>query len=114
MPPTAPLSCFASDSVPFDSNSEDGDRIITQKTVIDEDNDAQWALGRNNLGSATYQFAQAYKILAPAIQALTASAPTNNDGTTSFNISQLLPYLTTPEQKAAYYKLTHQVTPDSK
>src|SRR5678815_317785 len=99
MPPTAPLSCFASDSVPFDSNSEDGDRIITQKTVIDEDNDAQWALGRNNLGSATYQFAQAYKILAPAIQALTASAPTNNDGTTSFNISQLLPYLTRQSKK---------------
>jgi hypothetical protein len=100
------------DSVPFESNS--GDRFITQKTVVDEENDAQFTLGVSGLGSATYQFAKAYKILAPAIQALAAAAPTNSNGGTVFDISQLLPYLTTPEQKAAYYKLTHQATPDSK
>ncbi len=63
-----------------------GDNVITQKAVIDEQNDALFTLGRNSLGSAT-----AYEILAPAIQALNAIAPTNASGNVAFDISQLLP-----------------------
>ena len=99
------------DTVPFAPNG--GEWFITQKTVIDEENDTQYILGRSGLGSATYQFAQAYNVLAPAIQALNAAAPTNKNGRQAIDISQLLPYLTTPEQRAAYEKLTHIRTPDS-
>jgi RNA polymerase sigma factor (sigma-70 family) len=91
-----------------------GDNVITQKAVIDEEDDTLFTLGRNSLGAATFQFAEAYEVLAPAIQALNAVAPTNASGRVAFDISQLLPYLTTPEQKAAYDKLTHTAKPDSK
>lgn len=108
----------SADSVASESmlakDGKSGESVIALKAVIDEENDAQYTLGRNGLGAATYQFAQAYSILAPAIQALTAAAPTNENGRVAFDISQLLPYLTTPEQKAAYYRLTHHKNPDSR
>jgi hypothetical protein len=88
-----------------------GETVITQKSVIDEENDALFTLGRNSLSGATYQFVQAYDVLAPAIQALNSAAQTNGSRRVAFDISQLLPYLTTPEQKAAYYKVTHRLNP---
>jgi len=92
----------------------DGDWFITLKTPIDEENDTLWTLGRSGLGAATYQFAKAFETLAPAIRELTAANPTNNSGRRSIDLTQLLPYLTTAEQKAAYEKLTRVRTPDSK
>jgi hypothetical protein len=51
---------------------------------------------------------QAYSILAPAIKAMEAAAPANENGRVTIDISQLLPYLATPEQKAAYNTVTHR------
>ncbi len=105
--------------VPADSLSHanvtgNGDWLITLKAPIDEENDTLWTLGRSGLGGATYQFAKAFDILAPAIRALNAANPTDNNGRQSIDLSQLLPYLTTPEQKAAFEKLTQIRTPNSK
>ena len=102
------------DSMPHANFGGNGDWFITPKTPIDEENDTLWTLGRSGLGGATYQFAKAFETLAPAVRALTAATPTNINGRRSIDLSQLLPYLTTPEQKAAYEKLTRVRTPDSK
>jgi RNA polymerase sigma factor (sigma-70 family) len=90
-----------------------GDWLITQKAFIDEENDTQYDLGRNGLGGASYRDAAALNALAPAMEAFKAAASTNSNGPISFSLQQLVPYLTTPEQKATYYKLTHQKSPDS-
>ena len=91
-----------------------GDWLITQKTFIDEENDTQYDLGRKGVGGASYRDAEALNTLAPAMKAFTAAAPTNSDGRVAFSLQQLVPYLTTPEQKAAYDKLTHHRSSDSK
>ena len=90
-----------------------GDWLITQRTPIDPENDTQWSLGRNGLGAASYRDAQALNTLAPAMKAFTAAASTNSDGRVAFSPQQLLPYLTTPEEKAAYEKLTNRRGSDS-
>jgi RNA polymerase sigma factor (sigma-70 family) len=84
-----------------------GDWFITQRRFIDEENDTQWSLGQNGLGSASYRDAEALNTLAPAMKAFRNAAQTNNTGRLAFSLQQLVPYLTTPEQKAAYDKLTH-------
>jgi hypothetical protein len=65
-----------------------GDWFITLKKPIDEENDTLWTLGRSGLGGATYQFAKAFETLAPAIRALTAATPTNNNGRRSIDLSE--------------------------
>jgi len=54
------------------------------------------------------------KVLEPAMQAFAANAPTNAAGRVAFTPQQLLPYLKTPEEKAAYEKLTRSKSPDLK
>jgi len=102
------------DNMPHANFGGNGDWFIALKTPIDEENDTPWTLGRSGLGGAIYQFAKAFETLAPAIRSLTAATPTNVNGRRSIDLSQLLPFLTTPEQKAAYEKLTRVRTPDSK
>jgi len=88
---------------------------VTLKEVIDGDNDALFELGRNGgVGSASYRDVTALKVLQPAMQAFMANAPTNAGGRVSFSPQQLLPYLNTPEEKAAYEKLTRSKSPDLK
>jgi RNA polymerase sigma factor (sigma-70 family) len=63
---------------------------------------ALWALGRSGL-SGMHNSA-AMDVLAPAVKALLEAAPLVN-GKKEANIHDLPPYLTTPEQRAAYQQL---------
>jgi type II secretory pathway pseudopilin PulG len=88
---------------------------VTLKEVIDADNDALFELGRDGgVGTASYRDVAALKALEPAMRAFEANAPTNADGRIAFSPQQLLPYLITPEEKAAYEKLTRSRSPDLK
>ena len=88
---------------------------VTLKEVIDADNDALFELTRDGgVGSASYRDVAAMKVLEPAMQAFAANAPTNAEGHLAFTPQQLLPYLKTPEEKAAYEKLTRSRGPDLK
>jgi RNA polymerase sigma factor (sigma-70 family) len=78
-----------------------GDMIITQKAPIDPDLDQQWAVGQRGYGSSTYKSSAlntARSVLTPALEAYLAA----NNGQTPTDPSQIRPYLTTPEQQAAY------------
>jgi RNA polymerase sigma factor (sigma-70 family) len=88
---------------------------VTLKEVIDADNDALVELTRDGgVGSASYRDVAALKVLEPAMRAFEANAPTNAEGHLAFTPQQLLPYLKTPEEKAAYEKLTRSRSPDLK
>ncbi len=76
-----------------------GDWLITAKAPHTE---AQWYLGRNGLSGVANTEEMA--VLAPAIKALFEATPIIN-GKKGIDLHQLGPYLTTPEQKAAYQKL---------
>jgi hypothetical protein len=77
------------------------DWLITLKNPQD---DAALALGRNGVSSFSYSNSPTMDILAPAIRALFDNTPVIN-GRKQINMKELLPYLTTPEQKAAYEKM---------
>ncbi len=88
---------------------------VTLKEVIDADNDALFELTRDGgVGGASYRDVDALKVLEPAMRAFEANAPTNAEGHLAFTPQQLLPYLKTPEEKAAYDKLTRSRSPDLK
>jgi RNA polymerase sigma factor (sigma-70 family) len=78
-----------------------GDWLITVTSPVDKDYDPLWVLGERGFGSTTYQGQNEATILAPASKAYQAA----NNGQEPKNSSDLLPYLTTPEQQAAYQKL---------
>jgi RNA polymerase sigma factor (sigma-70 family) len=78
-----------------------GDSLITVKNPIDEEYDALWALGPQGFGNTTYQGVNEARVLDPALKAYEAA----NSGQEPKDPSLLLPYLTTPEQQAAYQKL---------
>jgi hypothetical protein len=78
-----------------------GDWLITVKDPVDEEYDSLWALGAKGLGNTTYQNSTEIAVLAPAMKAYEDAH--NGQGPTG--PSDLLPYLTTPEQQAAWQKL---------
>ena len=76
-----------------------GDWIITQRTPVDEDFDTRMVIGPNSYGSTSFQ--DAGRALRPVAKAFAAA----NGGRAPTDLSQLLPYATTPEQQAALQKL---------
>jgi RNA polymerase sigma factor (sigma-70 family) len=82
-----------------------GKWIITQRSPIDEEYDSRSGIGPNGYGSAGSQawndpLAETIKTLDPVMKAYAAA----NDGRQPGDPAELLPYLKTPEQKAAYDK----------
>ncbi len=78
-----------------------GDTIITEKAAVDESMDSHWSIGANGYGSGNYEapdIAAALTAIKPALKAYAAA----NNGSQPAYPSQILPYLTTPEQQAAY------------
>lgn len=78
-----------------------GDWLITEKAPVDPEFDNQWAIGQNGYGQSNYNtpdITAAMATLAPAIKAYAAA----NNGKEPSDPSQFLPYLTTPEQQAAF------------
>lgn len=79
-----------------------GDSIITQIAAVDADYDTRFGIGLNGSGSAGPQDWDApgtgpSALLTPAIKAYAAA----NNGLQPTDLSQLAPYLTTPEEQAA-------------
>jgi RNA polymerase sigma factor (sigma-70 family) len=80
-----------------------GDWLITVGNPIDREYDSLWAIGPNGYGTTTYQDPGSMETsaLAPVMDAYRAA----NNGQEPKDPSDLLPYLKTPEQQAAYQKL---------
>ena len=78
-----------------------GDWLITLKDPVDVEYDSLWALGAKGLGNTTYQNSKEIAALAPAMKAYEDA----HNGQGPAVSSDLLPYLTTPEQQAAWQKL---------
>jgi RNA polymerase sigma factor (sigma-70 family) len=81
-----------------------GDWVITEKSPVDSALDNRFAIGIGGYGSTTYpstEISSAIAILNPAVKAYAAA----NNGKEPTEPSQILPYLTTPEQQAALQKL---------
>jgi len=79
-----------------------GDTILTQIAPVDADYDTRFAIGLNGSGSAGPQDwdppgTGPSALLLPAIKAYSAA----NNGRQPTDLSQLAPYLTTPEEQAA-------------
>ncbi len=81
-----------------------GDRVITEKVPVDPALDSHWAIGQNGYGSTTYQSADISTAMATLDPAMKAYAAANN-GQQPGDPSELLPYLTSPEQQAALQKI---------
>ncbi|MDB6029383.1 MAG: polymerase, sigma-24 subunit, subfamily [Verrucomicrobiales bacterium] len=81
-----------------------GKWIITEKTRIDSENDAIYGVGPNGWGNTglpaikDHVLTSAIKILTPVMEACTAA----NNGKESNDPARLIPFLKTPEQRAAY------------
>jgi RNA polymerase sigma factor (sigma-70 family) len=82
-----------------------GDWLIVLKDAFKEpDSDSMYALSQNSV--AAFENSATMNILAPAMRAMSeATPPDPMSGRKSLDIHKLGPYLTTPEQKAAYEKL---------
>ena len=81
-----------------------GDTVITEKAAVDESLDSRWAIGANGYGASNYEspdISYALSVIKPAMQAYAAA----NNGSQPADPSQILPYLTTPEQQAAWQTL---------
>ena len=81
-----------------------GDWVITQKQAVDPDLDDRWAIGPNGNGTTNYQppdISAARAVIFPALKAYAA----DHNGNQPTDPSQILPYLTTPEQQAAFQKM---------
>ena len=84
-----------------------GDWLLTLKV---QDSGSQWGLGRFGVSGTSSEDSDTMAILAPAMKAAMDAAPQIN-GSKSITMQQVLPYLTTPEQKAAYQKLMQRSNP---
>ncbi len=86
-----------------------GDPIITQKAAVDEDWDARYAVGLKGFASAGLDTEGHNGWGSVSPDTIMASAEksfeTANNGQPPTDTSQILPYLTTPEQQAAYQKI---------
>jgi RNA polymerase sigma factor (sigma-70 family) len=97
-------------SLPAASAMRDaGDWLIRLKSNFAEETEN--VLGRN--GFSTFVNSEPMTILARAMRALAEDAP-EVDGKKTMDIHQLVPYLKTPEEKAAYERLTGGDKPQSK
>jgi RNA polymerase sigma factor (sigma-70 family) len=86
-----------------------GDPIITQKAAVDENFDPRYAVGLKGFASAGLDTAghNGWGVVSPEIilQIAGKAYEAANNGQAPSDSSQILPYLTTPEQQAAYQKL---------
>jgi hypothetical protein len=85
-----------------------GDSIITEKSPLDTSVDEVWVVGQNGYGTTSYQspdMNNALSTLAPVFKAYLAA----NNGAEPQQPSDILPYLTTPDQQAAYSLLQKKV-----
>ena len=78
-----------------------GDWVITEKAPVDRELDGSWAIGPGSYGSSSYQSAdiEAAMMILKSVSKAYAAA---NNGKEPSDPSQVLPYLVTPEQQAAY------------
>ena len=92
----------ASSEVPeLGGSAESAGWLITLKSP---DSGALWALGKNGVAGSSAEDALEMKVLAPAISALFQATPMIN-GKKSVKLDDLGPYLSTPEQTAAYQRM---------
>jgi len=78
-----------------------GSFVIAQKTAVDDVFDTHYIIGSNNVGTGGFLDLAIGQTLSPVYKAFSAA----NNGQASTDISQLLPYATTPEQQAALQKM---------
>ena len=100
----------ASDIPQANLGGKPADSLITLKV---QDSDALMTLGPTGVSGSSYQDSEIMAILAPAMKALLAATPMIN-GKKQMDIQQLSPYLTTPEQRAAYQQLMQRHNLSSK
>jgi RNA polymerase sigma factor (sigma-70 family) len=77
--------------------------IITQKTAVDDLLDTRIVIGSSGFGSTDFLQTETVNTLKPVYNAFNSAK-----GTFPSDLSQLLPYATTPEQQAAIQKLIEQ------
>ena len=78
-----------------------GDTIITQIAAVDDLFDDRFGVGPNGFGSTDFLSSTTREILGPVNRAFAKA----NNGRYPVDLSELLPYAVTPEQKAAVQKL---------
>lgn len=78
-----------------------GDWVVTERAPVDPEVDQRWAIAQGGYGSSNYQPQEISAAIATVDPAMKAYAAANN-GKEPADPSQILPYLTTPEQQAAY------------
>jgi RNA polymerase sigma factor (sigma-70 family) len=86
------------------------DWVITEKAPVDPEFDNRWAIGSSGYGNTSYQSPDVSAAIATINPAMKAYAAANN-GKEPTDPSQILPYLTTPEQQAAYQTLLKKRVP---
>jgi RNA polymerase sigma factor (sigma-70 family) len=79
----------------------DGDWVITQKSAADSIFDSRNVIGLNGYGSTGFLDYEIGQTLSPVYKAFSEA----NNGQAFTDLSQLLPYATTPEQQAAVQKM---------
>jgi RNA polymerase sigma factor (sigma-70 family) len=89
-----------------------GDTVITEKAAVDESLDSRWSIGAGGYGAGNYESSETTSALATIKPAMAAYAAANN-GSQPSDPSQILPYLTTPEQQAAYQTLLKKMPTNS-
>jgi RNA polymerase sigma factor (sigma-70 family) len=85
-----------------------GKWVITEKAAVDPDYDNRWSIGPGSYGSSGWSQSEVDQLLtqlAPAIKAFSAA---NNGSLPKDDPSQLLPFITTPDEQAALQKLTQK------
>jgi hypothetical protein len=75
--------------------------IITQKAPVDDVFDTRYGIGPNGFGSTDFLSQEVAPTMNPVWEAFKAA----HDGQWADDVSQLLPFATTPEQQAALQKL---------
>jgi RNA polymerase sigma factor (sigma-70 family) len=78
-----------------------GDMIITEMTPVDDIFDSRTVVGSRGSGSVDFLTTETENIIAPVYKAFLAA----NNGQEPADVSQILPYATTPEQQAAVQKM---------
>ena len=78
-----------------------GDVVITQKSAVDEVFDTRFGIGPNGFGQTGFLPDETYVTLNPVYDAYRAA----HNGQWQTDMSQLVPYVKTPEQQAALQKL---------
>jgi len=78
-----------------------GDVIITQKAPVDDVFDTRFGIGPNGYGNADFLFGETQAAMTPVWEAYEAA----HNGQGPNDTSLLEPYITTPEQRAAFDKM---------